>query len=119
MQDGIHWAWNMDVIGDVLFYKQKPILPKKVLDIFKFPGKQVVDTNDLVAVIKKTVTKVRSNEPCATSNNNSHDVPPIQKTSQGSSFEAPGLRPGNCGTTKQRCKGWGGELAPARTPTDM
>jgi hypothetical protein len=79
----------MDVIGDVLFYKQKPILPKKVLDIFKFPGKQVIDTNDLVAVIKKTVTKVRSNKPCATSNNNSHHVPLSKKPAKAAVSKHP------------------------------
>ena len=63
VQNVVQGALDLDRFRYIVLNEGKALLNHQVLDILGSPRQEVVHTNDLVALLDKTVAQVRSEEP--------------------------------------------------------
>jgi hypothetical protein len=49
-------------LGDVVPHQLEPVVVQEVLDIGPRPGEEVVEANDLVSLLQKSLAKMRAHE---------------------------------------------------------
>ena len=76
MENIVDWSINLDRLADVVFDEPERRLSISCAEVAAVAGQQVVHADDFVAVTHESLTKVRPDETCSTSND----------CSQGESF---------------------------------
>jgi hypothetical protein len=62
VQDGVDGTADVDVLGDVCAHEPEIVTAEEMLDIRRCAGEEVVEAENLVALVEETFTKVRAKE---------------------------------------------------------
>src|SRR5262245_37519840 len=72
MQDSIHFAAYIDVIGNIMLVEGKFFIPHQVCDVFATASDKIIQSDHLMSVGKEAVAKMRAEKSGRLSDQYSH-----------------------------------------------